>query len=101
MSRSVDPQLKQRAETLSALLTAEHHPQVASEKLSQTLRELRERSTQERVINFRLPRQNSRTAVHLAASKGLWQCLEILLKNGGKITNTTSCICLGLSYLNR
>lgn len=84
MSRKDDPQLKHRAETLAAILTAEHHPQVASEKLSQTLRELGEKSTQEQVINFRLPRQNSRTAVHLAASKGLWQCLEILLKTGGK-----------------
>ena len=88
MSRgSGDQQLKQRAETLAAVLIAELHPQVASEKLGRTLSELPERATQEQVINHPLPRQNSRTAVHLAASKGLWQCLEVLLKNGGEFAS--------------
>ena len=37
----------------------------------------------EKVINHPIQRFNGRTPVHLAASNGLWECLEILLKNGG------------------
>lgn len=81
MFRNIDTELKQRAENLAALLSAEQHPQVASEKL---LKSLQEFPQQEQAINYRLQRHNSRTAVHLAASKGLWQCLEVLLKNGGR-----------------
>ena len=77
--------LKQRAEELADLLAAEHHPQQASEKLISILQEVqRSDKPLDQVINYRLPRQNSRTSVHLAASKGLWQCLEVLLKNGGE-----------------
>ena len=86
MSRSgADQQLKQRADSLAALLSVEQHPQVASEKLLKSLQELPQGTTQAQVINCPLQRQNSRTAVHLAASKGLWQCLEVLLKNGGNV----------------
>ena len=84
MSRSGD-RLKQRAERLADVLTAELHPQQASEKLISTLQEQSLSTPPDQVINFRLPRQNSRTAVHLAAGKGLWQCLEVLLKNGGEM----------------
>ena len=38
----------------------------------------------ERLINHPIQRYNGRTPVHLAASNGLWECLEILLKNGGR-----------------
>ena len=38
----------------------------------------------EKIINYRLQRYNGRTPVHLAAFNGLWECLEILLKNGGR-----------------
>ena len=37
------------------------------------------------IINRPVRRYNGCTAVHLAASKGLWECLEVLLKNGGKL----------------
>lgn len=38
-----------------------------------------------KVINYPLQRYNGRTPVHLAASNGLWECLEILLKDGGEL----------------
>ena len=76
-----EPQLKQCAETLATLLAAEPP---AADKLVSTLQELPLSTTPEQVVNYRLPRQSSRTAVHLAASKGLWQCLEVLLKHGGE-----------------
>ena len=79
-----DPQLKQRAEALAAVLTAEQNPHTIWERLVASLQELPQQTTAE-VVNFRNPRQNGRTAVHLAASKGLWECLEVLLKNGGEI----------------
>jgi hypothetical protein len=36
------------------------------------------------LINYPIPRYNGRTAVHLAASKGLFQCLKLFLKSGGE-----------------
>ena len=83
MSRGGDPLIRQSAERLSDLLTAELHPQQVTEKVISTLQELQS-PTQEQVINYPLQRHNQRTAVHLAAGKGLWQCLEVLLKNGGE-----------------
>lgn len=38
----------------------------------------------DKIINFPMQRYNGRTAVHLAASNGLFDCLELLLKCGGK-----------------
>jgi len=38
----------------------------------------------EKLINYPIQRYNGRTAVHLAASNGLFDCLELLLKSGGK-----------------
>lgn len=38
----------------------------------------------ERLINFPIQRHNGRTTVHLAASNGMYDCLELLLKMGGK-----------------
>ena len=40
----------------------------------------------EKLINHRIQRYNGRTSVHLAASNGLWESLEILLKNGGGLS---------------
>ena len=80
MSRSGDSQLRQRAETLATLLTSDQHPQSISDKVTGTLQQFPQ---QEEIINYKNTRQNGRTAVHLAASKGLWQSLEVLLKNGG------------------
>ena len=39
----------------------------------------------DKVINYPLQRYSGRTPVHLAASNGLSECLEILLKNGGEL----------------
>ena len=39
-----------------------------------------------KVIDYAIQRYNGRTPVHLAASNGLWECLDILLKNGGIVT---------------
>ena len=38
----------------------------------------------EKLINYPIQRYNGRTAVHLAASNGLYDCLELLLKSGGE-----------------
>lgn len=37
------------------------------------------------LVNHPIQRYNGRTAVHLAADKGMDQCLELLLKSGGKL----------------
>lgn len=37
----------------------------------------------EKLVNYPIQRYNGRTAVHLAASNGLYDCLELLLKSGG------------------
>lgn len=39
----------------------------------------------EKLINYPIQRYNGRTAVHLAASNGLFDCLELLLKSGGML----------------
>ena len=38
----------------------------------------------DKIINFPMQRYNGRTAVHLAAGNGLFDCLELLLKCGGE-----------------
>ena len=54
----------------------------------------------EKLINYPVQRYNGRTAVHLAASSGLLDCLGLLLKSGGKfvvlIYFFPSFICTGL-----
>ena len=35
------------------------------------------------LINYQIQRYNGRTAVHIAASNGLFECLEELLRLGG------------------
>ena len=55
------------------------------EQLKQLLAELEQTGLQkEKVINCSIQRYNGRTAVHLAASNGLFDCLELLLKSGGE-----------------
>jgi serine/threonine protein kinase/ankyrin repeat protein/GTPase SAR1 family protein len=44
----------------------------------------------EKVINFPIQRYSGRTLVHIAADKGLHECLEELLKNGGNPNKTSS-----------
>ena len=39
----------------------------------------------EKLINHPIQRYNGRTSVHLAASNGLFDCLELLLKSGGEL----------------
>ena len=41
----------------------------------------------EKVINYPIQRYNGRTLVHIAADKGLPEYLEILLANGGQISD--------------
>ena len=55
------------------------------DQLKQALLELeRSGSQKEKVVNSPMQRYNGRTAVHLAASKGLLGCLELLLQSGGE-----------------
>ena len=55
------------------------------EQLKQLLAELEQTGLQkEKMINCSIQRYNGRTAVHLAASNGLFDCLELLLKSGGE-----------------
>ena len=35
------------------------------------------------LINYPIQRYSGRTSVHLAVANGFWECLEILLNNGG------------------
>ena len=39
----------------------------------------------ERLVNYPNPPYHGRTAVHLAANNGLFDCLEELLKRGGQL----------------
>ena len=55
------------------------------DQLKQALHEFDQAGLQkEKLINYPIQRYNGRTAVHLAASNGLFDCLELLLKSGGK-----------------
>lgn len=55
------------------------------EQLKVALNEFEQQGLQkEKLINYPIQRYNGRTAVHLAASNGLFDCLELLLKFGGK-----------------
>lgn len=55
------------------------------EQLRQALAEFEQAGLQkDKLINYPIQRHNGRTAVHLAASNGLFDCLELLLKYGGE-----------------
>ena len=55
------------------------------EQLKQALAEFQQIGLQtEKLINYPIQRYNGRTTVHLAASNGLFDCLELLLKSGGE-----------------
>lgn len=78
---------KRQTERVSTLLTTDQYPQQV-EQLIECLQEVQGYGSSQLhldgVINQPLARYNGRTSVHLAASKGLWQCLEVLLKHGGE-----------------
>lgn len=55
------------------------------DQLKQALIEFEQAGLQkDKLINYPIQRYNGRTAVHLAASNGLFDCLELLLKSGGE-----------------
>ncbi len=55
------------------------------EQLKQSLNEFEQVGLQkEKLINFPIQRYNGRTAVHLASNNGMYDCLELLLKSGGR-----------------
>ena len=57
-----------------------------------------------KVIDYPIQRYNGRTPVHLAASNGLWECLDVLLTNGGIaycINTTYNCRSLVLKHVIR
>ena len=59
------------------------------DQLKQALAEFEQIGLQvEKLINYPIQRYNGRTAVHLAASNGLYDCLELLLKSGGGCIDT-------------
>ena len=75
---------KRQTDRIIALLTADQHSKQV-EQLIECLQEVQSPQLRlDRFINHPLSRYNGRTPVHLAASKGLWQCLEVLLKHGGE-----------------
>lgn len=54
-------------------------------QLEQALTEFEQAGLQkETIINYRIPRYSGRTIVHLAASNGLFDPLELFLKSGGE-----------------
>ena len=70
------------AERLCAILQQDN----CVEALSQYIKLVNQKKLQtKQIINRPVQLYNRCTAVHLAASKGLWECLELLLKNGGKL----------------
>lgn len=59
------------------------------DQLKQALHEFDQKGLQkDKLINYPIQRYNGRTAVHLAVSNGLFDCLELLLKAGGKLNAT-------------
>lgn len=77
--------LRQSSGRLGYLMTTNPH-EGQTDHLKQTLTGIEQAGQSlEKVINYPLQRYNGRTPVHLAASNGLWECLEILLKNGGEL----------------
>lgn len=55
------------------------------EQLKQALAEFEQIGLQtDKLINYPIQRYNGRTTVHLAATNGLFDCLELLLKSGGE-----------------
>ena len=77
--------LRQSSGRLGYLMTTNPH-EGQTDHLKQTLTGIEQAGQPlEKVINYHLQRYNGRTPVHLAASNGLWECLEILLKNGGEL----------------
>ena len=77
--------LRQSSGRLGYLMTTNPH-EGQTDHLKQALTGIEQAGQSlEKVINFPLQRYNGRTPVHLAASNGLWECLEILLKNGGEL----------------
>ena len=71
--------IEQEAERLCATL----HRRNRVEALTRFIE--RANVNKRQIINRPVQRYNYCTAVHLAASNGLWECLEVLLKNGGKL----------------
>ena len=54
------------------------------DQLNQSLKEFEQIGLQkDKLINYPIQRYNGRTAVHLAANNGFYDCLDLLLKYGG------------------
>ena len=81
-------EIQQVSEKLGTLLAS----RLYDGQTDQFKRQLREVSRNKqvalkRVINYPIKRYNYRTCVHLAASNGLYECLQELLQSGGKFTD--------------
>ena len=83
MSRDNREVIRQHSGRLGYLLNQKLERQ--AEQLNYHLQEFAKLglSPLDKLVNYPLQRYNGRTPVHLAASNGLWECLEILLENGG------------------
>ena len=75
--------IRQSSEKLGILMNAQPYDG-QTERLKQFLNEFeRVGLPPDKVINYGIQRYNGRTPVHLAAANGLWECLDLMLKNGG------------------
>lgn len=87
---SLSESLRQGSARLGFLMTSipyEGQVETHTDQLKQYLSEFEQTGHPvEKLINHPLQRYNGRTSVHLAASNGLWECLEILLKKGGGLS---------------
>ena len=82
MSRDGAQIIRQCAERLGILMNSGSQQ---TEHLKQYLADLeRQGLPLDKLINYGIQRYNGRTPVHLAAANGLWEGLDLMLKNGGQ-----------------
>jgi hypothetical protein len=86
-----DSQVSEVSVKLGALLNSSCY-EGQTDQLKQQLQEVSQNRQLplECVINYPIKHYNDRTCVHLAASNGLWECLEELLNSGGNPNATSS-----------
>ena len=83
--------LRQVSEKLGSLLNSRLYVG-QTDQFKQQLQEISQNRQLplERVVNCPIKRYNDRTCVHLATSNGLYECLEELLKSGGKFAKAVN-----------
>ena len=79
--------VKRLAENLGALLSTDPSEE-QKRNFDRYIHYASDKQCLEKVINYPIQRYNGRTLVHIAADKGLPEYLEVLLDNGGQISDS-------------